>query len=51
MMHEAQPVWLGTFHVKDQLDYVAMGLTIQMHQLETFKQGRSTWNVKEPVLG
>ncbi|THB80903.1 MAG: hypothetical protein D3926_04825 [Desulfobacteraceae bacterium] len=29
----------------------AMGLTIQMHQLQAFKQGRSTWNIKEQVLG
>jgi hypothetical protein len=29
----------------------AMGLTVQMHQLQAFKQGRSTWNVKELVLG
>jgi len=31
--------------------FAAMGLTVQMHQLEAFKQGRSTWNVKELVLG
>jgi hypothetical protein len=31
--------------------FVAMGLKIQMHQLEAFKQGRSTWNIKEQVLG
>jgi hypothetical protein len=31
--------------------FAAMGLTIQMHQLEAFKQGRSTWNIKELVLG
>ena len=31
--------------------FAAMGLTIQMHQLEAFKQGRSTWNIKEQVLG
>jgi hypothetical protein len=29
----------------------AMGLTVQMYQLQAFKQGRSTWNVKELVLG
>jgi hypothetical protein len=28
----------------------AMGLTIQMHQLEAFKQGKSTWIIKERVL-
>jgi hypothetical protein len=28
-----------------------MGLTIQMHQLQAFKQSRSTWNIKELVLG
>jgi len=31
--------------------FAAMGLTVQMHQLEAFKQGRSTWDVKELVLG
>ena len=31
--------------------FAAMGLTIQMHQLQAFKQGRSTWNIKELVLG
>ena len=31
--------------------FAAMGLTVQMHQLEAFKQGRSTWNVKDLVLG
>jgi hypothetical protein len=31
--------------------FAAMGLTVQMHQLEAFKQGRSTWSVKELVLG
>jgi hypothetical protein len=31
--------------------FAAMGLTIQMHQLNAFKKGRSTWNIKEQVLG
>jgi len=31
--------------------FAAMGLTIQMHQLEAYKKGRSTWNIKEQVLG
>jgi hypothetical protein len=31
--------------------FAAMGLTIQMHQLEVIKQGKSTWNIKEQVLG
>jgi hypothetical protein len=31
--------------------FAAMGLTIQMHQLEAFKLGKSTWNIKERVLG
>jgi UTP-glucose-1-phosphate uridylyltransferase len=31
--------------------FAAMGLTIQMHQLEAFKQGKSTWIIKERVLG
>jgi len=31
--------------------FAAMGLTIQMHQFDTFKKGRSTWNIKEQVLG
>jgi len=31
--------------------FAAMGVAVQMHQLEAFKQGKSTWNVKELVLG
>ena len=31
--------------------FAAMGLTIQMHQLEAFKNGKSTWNIKKQVLG
>ena len=31
--------------------FAAMGLTIQMHQLKAYKNGRSTWNIKEQVLG
>jgi hypothetical protein len=31
--------------------FAAMGLTVQMHQLQAFKQGGSTWNIKELVLG
>ena len=31
--------------------FAAMGLAIQMHQLEAFKLGKSTWNIKEQVLG
>jgi hypothetical protein len=30
--------------------FAAMGLTIQMHQLEAFKLGKSTWNIKDRVL-
>ena len=31
--------------------FAAMGLTIQMHQFKAYKNGRSTWNIKEQVLG
>ena len=31
--------------------FAAMGLTVQMHQLEAFKQKKSTWNIKDRVLG
>ena len=31
--------------------FAAMGLMIQMHQLEAYKLGKSTWNIKEQVLG
>jgi hypothetical protein len=31
--------------------FAAMGLTIQMHQFEAYKKGKSTWNIKEQVLG
>ena len=30
--------------------FEAMGLTFQVHQLEAYKKGRSTWNIKEHVL-
>ena len=26
--------------------FAAMGLTTQMHQLEAFKPGKSTWNIR-----
>jgi len=31
--------------------FAAMGLAIQMHQLKAFKLGKSTWIIKEQVLG
>jgi hypothetical protein len=31
--------------------FEALGLTIQMHQLQAFKLGKSTSNIKERVLG
>jgi hypothetical protein len=31
--------------------FAAMGLTIQMHQLNAYKQKRSTWTIKEEALG
>ena len=31
--------------------FVAMGLTIQMHQLKAYHENRSTWKIKEEVLG
>ena len=31
--------------------FAAMGLAIQMHQLDAYKNGKSTWNIKEQVLG
>lgn len=31
--------------------FAAMGLTIQMHQLQAFKEKRSTWEIKQEVLG
>ena len=31
--------------------FAAMGLTVQMHQLIAFKENRSTWCIKEEVLG
>jgi hypothetical protein len=30
--------------------FAAMGLTVQMHQLDAHKQKQSTWNIKEDVL-
>lgn len=31
--------------------FAAMGLTIQMHQFKAYHQRRSTWKIKEDVLG
>ena len=31
--------------------FAALGLTIQMHQFDAYKNGRSPWNIKELVLG
>jgi hypothetical protein len=35
----------------NQWVFAAMGLTIQMHQLTAFKEKRSTWKIKDQVLG
>ena len=31
--------------------FVAMGLTVQMHQLIAYRNKKSTWQIKEQVLG
>ena len=31
--------------------FAAMGVTVQMHQLTAFKEKRSTWKIKNEVLG
>jgi len=31
--------------------FAAMGLTIQMHQLNAYRENRSTWQIKDEVLG
>ena len=31
--------------------FAAMGLTIQMYQLKAYHEKRSTWKIKEEVLG
>jgi hypothetical protein len=31
--------------------FAAMGITVQMHQLTAFKENRSTWKIKDEVLG
>lgn len=31
--------------------FAAMGLTVQMHQLTAYKENRSTWKIKDEVLG
>ena len=31
--------------------FAAMGIAIQMHQLTAFKEKRSTWKIKDEVLG
>jgi hypothetical protein len=62
--HKKQKYGHGTFTITFDIDhcwmrgdsnnrwlFAAMGLTIQMHQLEAYKKGKSTWNIKEQVLG
>jgi hypothetical protein len=31
--------------------FAAKGVTVQMHQLVTFKNKKSSWGIKEQVLG
>ena len=31
--------------------FAAMGLTVQLHQLQAFRKGQSTWKIKSAVLG
>jgi hypothetical protein len=31
--------------------FAAMGLTVQMHQLRALRENRSTWCIKDEVLG
>jgi hypothetical protein len=31
--------------------FAAMGLTVQMHQLIAYRNKKSTWQIKEQVLG
>lgn len=31
--------------------FAAMGVTVQMHQVQAWKEGRSTWAIKQDVLG
>jgi hypothetical protein len=31
--------------------FAAMGLTIQMHQLVAYRKKKSTWRIKEQLLG
>jgi hypothetical protein len=37
--------------VNNRWVFAAMGLTIQMHQLQAYNDGLSTWNIKDQVLG
>ena len=47
---ELDRCWIGGSQNNRWL-FAAMGLTVQMHQLEAYKQKQSTWNIKEDVLG
>jgi hypothetical protein len=31
--------------------FAAMGITVQIHQFTAFKEKRSTWKIKDEVLG
>jgi hypothetical protein len=37
--------------VNNRWIFAAIGLTIQMYQLQAYKDGLSTWDIKDKVLG
>lgn len=42
--------WMRGTHNNRWL-FAAMGVTVQMHHVQAWKEGRSTWAIKQDVLG
>ena len=42
--------WMRT-NASNRWPFAAMGLCIQMHQLQAYRKKQSTWNIKSEVLG
>ncbi len=47
---ELDQCWMRS-NKSNRWNFAAMGIAIQMHQLIAFKEKRSTWKIKDEVLG
>jgi hypothetical protein len=49
-LHVLETCWMrGQAH--NRWLFAAMGVVIQMHQYRAWQEGRSTWAIKQEVLG